>query len=230
MKKLISIICFSLFSLTSANSIEITGGVSGNFGFLEATGTETMGEHGVKTKRDDDAYLAYGSVFGEVHVPAFRNLSGLRVGLNYIPYALESATTENARNDNCSHGHSNQSVGACSETMNKVQVDITDFVQTYVSYHRGPIFVKYGFINADVNTNESLATGSKYGDATLEGHFWGIGLEKEIRDGSLFLRTEAQKSSFDAIRLTSTGSDITNKIDLDDIEGMNYTLSIGKNF
>ena len=81
-----------------------------------------------------------------------------------------------------------------------------------------------------MNTNEVLATGSKYGNASLEGHFYGIGLEKEIRDGALFLRTEAQKSSFDAIRLTSTGSDITNKIDLDDIEGLNYTLSIGKNF
>lgn len=227
MKKLLSIICFSFFALTSVNADNFSAGVSGNFGFLEAKASETMGDHGKINTRDDNAYLAFGSVFGELHVP---KLTGLRVGVSYVPYSLESATNENIRNDNCSHGASNQSVPACSATTNKVQVDIDDMVSTYVSFHKGPVFIKYGVISADINTNEVLATGSTYGNASLDGQFYGVGLEKSLRDGSMFIRTEAQMSTYDAIRLTSTNSDNVNKINLDDLEGVNYTLSIGKNF
>jgi hypothetical protein len=226
--------CFSFFALTSANADNFTVGASGNFGFLEAKGSETMGAYQVKTSKAEETYMAFGSVYGEVHVP---KLTGLRVGLNYVPYALESATTENIRNDNCTNNNNTPAPGACTETSNKVQVDINDMIQTYVSFHRGPVYIKYGIITADLNTNEVLATGSKYGNASLEGQFYGIGIEKSVRDGSLFIRTDAQKSSYDAIRLTSTNrsnvtgiASNTNKINVDDIEGWNYTLSIGKNF
>ena len=41
MKKLIAIICFSIFAMGSANS-EIIAGISGNLGMLDAKGTESV--------------------------------------------------------------------------------------------------------------------------------------------------------------------------------------------
>ena len=41
MKKLIAIICFSIFAMGSANS-EIIAGISGNIGMLDAKGTESV--------------------------------------------------------------------------------------------------------------------------------------------------------------------------------------------
>ena len=54
-------------------------------------------------------------------------------------------------------------------------------------------------------------------------------LEKNMNNG-LFLRAEANVTSFDSIKLTNSGSDNTNTINITGLEGGTATLSIGKTF
>ena len=50
-------------------------------------------------------------------------------------------------------------------------------------------FVKAGVMSADIETNESLATGSQYDDASLEGTFVGAGVERDFGT-DMFIRSE----------------------------------------
>ena len=95
MKKLIAILCFSIFAIGSANS-EIIAGISGNYGMLDAKGVESLDGGNTTADTTEDLEIGYISVFAETKVAD----SDVRVGLMYVPYALESETSENTRNDN----------------------------------------------------------------------------------------------------------------------------------
>ena len=258
MKKILAVICFSFLSLTIANAERLTLGLSGNIGMLEATGSETITgtserevtfgnnntsvetagvESTATTKGSDDVFIGYVSAFGEIHLFD----TGLRVGLSYVPYALESETTANDRHDNCSYDYSDGKTGnnTCTLTKQTVQVDIEDLITYYVAYHHNidlgfidSVFVKGGVMEADVITKEKLASGSKYGNATLDGQMLGIGAEKTM-DSGLFVRVEAHLTEFDSIKLTNleTATDANkNTIDITGLDGATATLSIGKSF
>ena len=59
--------------------------------------------------------------------------------------------------------------------------------------------------------------------------FYGAGIDKSLANG-IFIRGEAVVTDFDDIKLTSTGSDNTNVIDISGLGGTNVSLSIGKTF
>ena len=94
MKKLIAILCFSIFAIGSANA-EIIAGISGNYGMLDAKGIESVDGGNSTADTTEDLEIGYISVFAEAEV-----VDSVRVGLTYVPYALESETAENTRNDN----------------------------------------------------------------------------------------------------------------------------------
>jgi hypothetical protein len=267
MKKILAVICFGFLSLNYANA-EISMGVSGNVGILSANGTEKIsgstndatsgvviwGEEEAaavtdqaataqtKQSQSDEMAIGYVSLFTELGV--FN--TGLRIGLSYVPYALESETTQNNRNDNCSNDESHldantvsdADVNVCSQTTNKVQVDLEDLMTLYVAYHHeldsGPlsaVFIKAGVMEADVVTNELLATGSSYGNTQLNGEFIGVGVEKNLEDAGLFIRAEANLTDFENIHLKANNSGSnTNSIDITGLDGATATFSIGKTF
>ena len=238
MKKLLFGIFVSLLSFTSANS-EISVGVSGTLGMLDAEGKETISgstNAGVtwgataaaaraatataatSESGTEDLVIGYGSIWAEGHLG-----SNIRAGINFVPYALESETTENVRHDACSH------TSSCTQTTNKVQVDLVNLAQLYLSYHNDSFFVKAGVMTADIETDESLATGSSYGDASLEGTFVGAGIERDF-GAEMFIRSEINITKFDDIKLTGAGTDNTTTIDITDLGGVNATVSVGKTF
>ena len=261
MKKILAVIFFSFLSLTVVNAERISLGVSGNIGMLEASGKETItgtsqrdniGSEGTFTKQDgtsttsstkgaDDIFIGYVALFGEIHMFD----TGLRLGLSYVPYALESETTANTRVDQC--GHHGNGIGAdanstrtvCSATKQTVQIDVEDLMMVYASYHHNielgfvdSVFIKAGVIDADVITKEKLSSGSKYGNATLEGQFLGLGAEKNL-DNGLFIRLEAGMTEYDSIKLTNGSTDThenNNTIDITGLDGATATIAIGKSF
>ena len=250
MKKLLFGIFISLLSFTAANS-EISVGVSGTLGMLDAEGKETISgstNAGIDKDADDDdvaraatataatsqsdtedLVIGYASIWVEGHLG-----SNFRAGINYVPYALESETTENTRVDNCNHaeGQLNEPVAdqsACATTTNKVAVDLVNLAQLYLSYHTDSFFVKAGVMTADIETNENLATGSQYDDASLEGTFVGAGIERDFGN-EMFIRSEVNFTKFDDIKLTGKGTDNTTTIDITDLGGINATVSLGKTF
>ena len=262
MKKILAVIFFSFLSLTVVNAERISLGVSGNIGMLEASGKETItgtsqrdniGSQGTFTKQagtsttsstkgSDDIFIGYVALFGELHMFD----TGLRLGLSYVPYALESETTANTRVDQC--GHSGNGTGgdagstrtACSATKQTVQVDVEDLTMLYAAYHHNldlgfvdSVFIKAGVIDADVITKEKLSSGSKYGNATLSGQFVGLGVEKNMENG-LFVRVEGNVTQYQNIKLQGTNEDTedanTNTINITNLDGATATLSIGKSF
>jgi hypothetical protein len=84
-------------------------------------------------------------------------------------------------------------------------------------------------MSADIETNENLATGSQYDDASLEGTFVGAGIERDFGT-DMFIRSEINFTKFDDIKLTGKGSDNTTTIDVTNLGGMNAAVSIGKTF
>ena len=256
MKKILAVICFSFLSLNFANAEILSLGISGNVGLLEADGKETItgtsegavtyGNNNTRLRADgvsstkttkgaEDIAIGYITLFGEAHLLD----TGLRVGVSYVPYALESETTENTRNDNCQN-NDNTSHRACTTSAQTVQVDIEDMITMYVAYHRevdfgvvDSVFVKGGVIEADVMTKEKLASGSQYGNTTLSGQFVGLGVEKNM-DNGLFVRVEGNVTQYQNIKLIGTNSDTedanANTIDITNMDGATATLSIGKSF
>jgi len=215
MKKLLLIIVTLGFTLSNSFALEYSVGASGNVGKYSPSGTETINS-ATPVSTSEDIYAPYASIFGEVHLN-----DNLRLGLSYVPYALESETRENARTS---------FTPAVSNGTNNVQVDVENLASAYISlYHDTGAFVKAGIIQGDLKTNESLYTGSSYGDADLEGYIVGGGFEKNLNDG-IFVRAEINYSEFDDITLNSTGSDNSNKIEVKNLDGITGALSIGKTF
>ena len=256
MKKILAVICLSFMSISFANAGILTLGISGNAGLLDVTGKEsTSGSTNAgftwnataaaaraatataqtTDTKSDEVGIAYASVFGELGLFD----TGLRVGLSYVPYALESETTENIRVDNCEQADPALGVTpfACSATSNKVSVDLEDLMTMYLAYHHdldlpfvSSVFIKAGIIEADVITRDVLASGSQYPNTSLSGDFFGLGVEKNLDEG-MFVRLEGAVTKFDSIKLTAANSGTnTNTIDITDMDGATATISIGKTF
>ena len=78
----------------------------------------------------------------------------------------------------------------------------------------------------DINTTEVLATGSTYGNTSVNGVTVGLGLHIERESNGLFFRAEVNRSEYEHIRITSSGSNIVNA----DLETTQTKFSIGKTF
>ena len=212
MRKTILVILFTLglFSIASAER-GINMGVSAQLGVFNADSKETENSE-VSKKGEATGIVGYGSIFIEKTLG-----DRFSVGVDYVPYALESETTEDNK------------VDGGSTVVNKVQVDFEHLLTFYASLNvTDNLFVKMGLAQVDVITNENLGTGSKYGNTSLDGTVYGIGYHQE-RSNGMFYRIEGNIMEFDKSSLTSsTNSD--NKIDMSEINGASGKLTIGKSF
>ena len=94
------------------------------------------------------------------------------------------------------------------------------------------MLIKFGKTSADVETVETLNTGTTYGNKSVDGTTIGIGWET-ANDNGLFVRTTVESTSFDSLKLTGSqaGADAAsfNKIDAD-IDMTMAKVSVGKVF
>jgi hypothetical protein len=191
------------------------------------------------SKGSEEVFIGYVALFGEIHLFD----TGLRIGASYVPYALESETTDNNRSDNCSRDYSDgkeEGTNVCTITKQTVQIDVEDLTTVYAAYHHDvdlglldSVFVKGGIIEGDIITKEKLSSGSKYPNATLEGSFIGLGAEKNL-DNGLFVRLEAGMTKYQGIKLTNGQTadehENFNTIEITGLDGATATISIGKTF
>ena len=223
MKKLITTAFGLLLFINSASAeVGINVGISGQLGLFAATATETdTGTHGTTTgdneTNSDSEFigLGYASIFVE------KELGRFAIGVDYVPSALETETSETIVDD--------QKDGAASARLtNKVQVDFEDLTTIYLALNvTENAYVKAGYMQVDVITNESLGTGSTYGDTDLNGTSIGIGYHKDF-DNGVFLRAEGNYMEFDGASVTSSSG--SQKISLDSLDGVSGKLSLGKSF
>ena len=94
------------------------------------------------------------------------------------------------------------------------------------------LYVKAGISQADVNTKETLDSGTSYGNKSVDGKMFGAGIHK-VNDSGIFFRAGVEYTDFDTINLTGSevgGTALSfNKIKAD-VDMAAAKFSIGKAF
>ena len=229
MKKFLTIAAFMLFAFTSAQAEKVRMGVTLQAGYFEATGASEIfsGAHSsgaspgtvnksTATDGDDaEGEFGYGSLFAEVMAT-----DNIGIGVSYVPMALESETTENIQKT---------TIAAKSTSTNTVQIDFEDLTTIYALFYPVEnLYLKAGYMEVEVKTNENLATGGAYGNTTLDGFTVGIGYNYDMDNGA-FVRFETSYMDIDGATLVNS-NDANKKVTAENIEGASAALSIGKAF
>ena len=76
-----------------------------------------------------------------------------------------------------------------TSTSRSSQAELDQHV-TVATYNIAGIYVKAGYVTVDLNTLESLGTGSKYGNIEVEGYTIGLGAQADLM-ADMFARVEA---------------------------------------
>ena len=220
MKKLLLTIVLSIFYVSSASAdLGVNVGVSGQAGIFAASATESEGTT-KKGNGTEHGSAGWGSIFLEGTIN-----DRFILGIDYVPSALETDTTETAKSDQRTVGSD-----AATASTNKVQVDFEHLTTYYAALMlNNNLYVKAGITTVDVITNENLGTGSSYGDTELDGTMFGIGYHNAL-DNGVFFRFEGNYMTFDGATQTGTGTGASRKIELRNLDGVSGKLSFGKTF
>ena len=200
------IIALIMLSFTSASYAEMKYGVSGALTFIDASGTETEG--GEKNSGDADNIVAIPSLFAE-----YVYSDTLSVGIDYIPLSADVSDKTKKRTDTETSVTGTSTTTSTSRTQT-ANAELENHITLYANYNVGNgLYLKGGVAQVTLNTNESLGTGSKYGEEDIMGYVIGFGVD------SGNWRTELTYTDYEDISLTSsvarTGVTTNNKIDAD---------------
>ncbi len=213
MKKIITIAFAIFFSFSSIAIAEMRYGVSAALTQIDASGTETEG--GETNNGAADNIVVIPSIFVEFET------GNLSVGLDYIPMDADVSDKTKKRTDTETSvsGTVNSTTTSRSQT---AQAELTDHITLYANYNLGSYYVKAGIAQVTLNTTESLATGSKYGNVDINGAVLGLGTQTGNH------RFELVYTDYEDISLTSsvTRTDVStaNKIEADlDTLGLKYS-------
>ena len=213
-----------MLTVTGANSVEFKAGVSANGMAAYANAKETIKDSGYRTT-NEEALLAtsFASVFAEI---SSDDMMGLGIGVSYAPEVVdlekETRTIQNTSGD------------SGNDTGDQI-IDgkVNDLVSIYATMPIGEgAYVKAGYIQATLITEENLATGSKYENVDLTGMQVGAGYEGELGDNA-FWRAEGSYQMWEDISASGSESGGTagskNKItaELGSVIG---SLSVGMKF
>jgi len=224
MNKIIKILLVLLFScgltnMSSANDLSLSVGVAGNYGFYAAAGTETNSTQ--ITKEYGGMETSHVAVFGEV------SMGAIAVGIEYNPTDLDSPEKISVYED---LGGDNSS----SSVTNKAMVSFQNMTTIYANLSvpaMGPVdglYLKAGYLSADVETKENLGTGGSYNNTEIDGMIAGIGYNVDL-DNGFFVRAEVLGSDMDDVTAKNT-TDSTKKVVISDVWGATASFRIGKTF
>ncbi len=194
-------------------------GFSAALSNFDISGTETTKSSGQKNSKDHTEFTVVPGLFIER-----ANDAGFTFGFEFVPGEADLGSGSNARTD------TDTDDAADTAGTNKVSAEVSGHMTAYVLVPAKSGFVRFGLIQADVDTTETLATGTKYGNASVNGMIFGVGYDKENDNGS-FLRVEGTYTNYDDLTLQgSLDSDsVRNKVDAD-IDALALKLSVGKSF
>tara|TARA_B110001452_G_C15154059_1_gene401610 strand:+ start:315 stop:980 length:666 start_codon:yes stop_codon:yes gene_type:complete len=221
MKKIILSVLLSVFYLTSSSAeIGVNVGISGSAGLFAVSGKEAMTstEGGQTTKGSEHGEAAFGSIFIEKTIG-----DRFAIGIDYVPSSLSTETAESQKLDTTE--------GTQTAGQNKIQIDFEDLTTYYVAINVfDSMYVKAGMVTVDIITNESLTTGSTYGNTDMDGTLFGVGYNKSF-DSGMFIRVEGNYMDFDGASVTGTGTEtVAAKVSLNQLHGLTGKLSVGKSF
>ena len=215
MKKL-SILAFALLlSYSSYSFAEMRYGVSLAYTQVDASGSETEG--GEKTNKSVENKVVIPSIFAE-----YSASDVLSLGIDYIPLSADVSDKTHKRTD-VETSVTGTTTAANTTRNQKAQAELENHITLYANYSLdGTYYLKGGVAFVNVASDETLDTGSKYGDEEIFGGVIGLGAQ----EGNL--RIEILYTDYEDISLTSTvaRTDVSpnNKIDAD-LDTLAFKLS-----
>ena len=206
----LAVLFISALSFTKAFAAEWTMGVSGAIVDLQAEGTET--ETGSQTAETTNASVS--NMFGTASIFVEAKYDRFAFGLDYIPMDADVSDATHTRTDTETSVTGTDTATSTSRTQTAA-AEVSDHMTLYANYYvNDSFYLHLGYASVDVNTNESLDTGSKYGNVSINGIQYGAGFQ--LSDN---LRLEAAYTDYDDVSITSslarTGVTTNNKISAD---------------
>lgn len=216
MKKLIiAISSIWLLTVSSAMSISPSIGISGSMAVYAATGTEkNFNEGGTAVDTTTDEHGAFVAEYGSIFLEAALN-DVISVGVDYVPMDFE--TPENISQEDQTN----------TRTVSARFDDLTT-VYAKLNVPLGGTYLKVGYSQADVTSNENGGSGNSYGNDTTSGMTVGLGYNHEVANG-LAVRLEVTGTDFSDVQVNNGQTNKT-EITVKDIIGARGTLSIVKSF
>ena len=210
----------SALMIVSSNAFDFRIGASVGFAQIEADGSETLKTTSVVTTHSEQANAIIPSLFAEIGI-----WKGFGVGIDNISGSADLAGGKRNRVDVGTHSD------AVVTTTNTADAEVDGIKTNYfVKTFNNGLILKYGSSEADVITKETLATGTAYGNKTVDGTHYGIGYERLNDDNGLFFRTVYEHTDFDEIKLTGSVTETTANVIKANVDMTMLRLSVGKKF
>ncbi|MDA8772547.1 hypothetical protein N9M72_01125 [Candidatus Pelagibacter bacterium] len=206
MKKTILVIMISMLAFVGKSYAEMSYGVSLAFTQINADGSETEG--GEINNGSADHKVVIPSLFAE-----YAYSDKVSVGLDYIPLSADVSDKAKSRTDTETSVTGTTTTTSTSRAQS-AQAELSNHVTLYSNYMLSDAtYVKAGLAFVQLETQESLGTGSNYGNEDIYGAVIGVG----AKSGNS--RFEIVYTDYEDVSLTSTvartGVTTNNKIDAD---------------
>ena len=217
--KILSLVLLS-FSLGTLALAEVKMGVS--FGAIDM-------EPSAKEEKFNAAALDHPADSEEIQVPMGsifieKDFGLVSIGLDIVPYDLESETLDNARTATRGDGDQNT-------TDSKVKVTVETPVMIYALLQNDAgAFIRVGASQANVTTEETITTGSKYPNTEIYGGHVSLGVERGFGSNDLAFRIEGGYSGYTNVTVVNDQTARPTKIHVQDMDGFTAKVSILKTF
>ena len=194
---------------------------------ISASGTETEGTMtaaGETNSTSVNNSLFLGSIFAEY------THGWLTVGVEHIPGDASVSDLTHTRNDTETSVTSTTTETTTARTQTAA-AKVDGHNTAYLEVGNAAYF-KAGYVEMTVQTDESLGTGSTYGNVDLNGVLIGLGYKGDFGDGG-FYKIEGTYTDYDSLSITSgtarTGVTNNNKVTAD-LDVSQLKLGLGYRF
>ena len=219
MNKLIVAIATLTLSLMTFASAEVRVGASIAMTEFDASGTETLKSSSVTANGSHSETALVPALFAEIG----SSDRGIYLGFNYTDVAALGQQSKVRGTDPLSDNDTGTNVA---------DADVESLSSIYLLKTIGGsgFFAKLGIASADITTKEQLATGSTYGNVSVDGMVYGLGYQSNT-DTGYFFRAAYEMTEYDGFTLKgATDADSVNNSIKADIDSTAFTMSLGKSF
>ena len=212
MKKLILTTLSIILLPITAYSAETRIGLTAALSFFTSDGTEITKSSGERNSKEIEEDAIVPGIFIERE-----NDNGFTFGFEYNPGEAKLGSGTGSDDD------------AETSGANKASAEVSEHMSFYGLIPAGPGFARLGIVRASVDTTETLATGTTYGNEDVSGFVIGYGVQKS-GEGS-FVRLEGTYTMYDDLTFNGSldGDSVRNKVEAE-IDAFALKLSAGKSF
>ncbi len=199
---------------------------------LSAAGISTSGsetETGSQTAETTNASVSNRVLIGSVFAEYTKGL--FTVGIDYVPFDADVSSATHTRTDVETSTTASQTTETTTSRTQTAAAEITGHTTAYIEVGNN-VYLKAGYAQVTVNTQESLGTGSSYGNADLNGTLVGAGI-RGGGDSGLYYKLEGTYTDYDTLNLTSTVARTgvtTNNTIKADLDVTQFKLGLGYRF